>query len=159
MAGFGSANAARYKSLKLEKELSFIVYTSVTCFGCLRSMAEGLRGSGPQIIDVRSLQFIDRVQGSQQHLPLRERSFLEGILDSIHDGVLCTLQSPFNHGRLGLQQRCLKQILPVFLGSSWQVWIYFVLHGIPSTANPRSHPHASSAQDAWSLKLAVDWFQ
>jgi hypothetical protein len=33
------------------------------------------------------------------------------------------------------------------------------LHGIPSTANPRSHPHASSAQDAWSLKLAVDWFQ
>ena len=32
MAGFGSANAARYKSLKLEKELPFIAYTSVSLF-------------------------------------------------------------------------------------------------------------------------------
>jgi hypothetical protein len=35
-------------------------------------MAEGLRGSVPQIIDLGSLEFIDRVQGSQEHLPLQE---------------------------------------------------------------------------------------
>jgi hypothetical protein len=58
-------------------------------------MAKGLRGPGPaQIIVLNDpLEFTDCIEGGKQQSVLLTRGSIEGVFDSVHDGIFRASES------------------------------------------------------------------
>ena len=78
-------------------------------------MTKGLRGSGAaQVIVLHySLEFTDCIESGKQQSALLTGSSIEGVFDSVHDGILRILESLLARYRIAFHQSAFKQLLPI----------------------------------------------
>ena len=80
-------------------------------------MTKGLSKPGAaQIIVLRSsLEFTDCVESGKQQSALLTGSRIEGVFDSVHDGILRILEPLLARNQIAFHQSAFKQMLPITL--------------------------------------------
>jgi hypothetical protein len=80
-------------------------------------MAKGLGGSGAAQIIVLSdsLEFTDCIEGGKQQSVLLTRSSIEGVFDSVHDGIFRILESLIARYRISVPAERIQTAAPSYL--------------------------------------------
>ena len=102
-------------------------------FDCLRRMTRGLRASGAaQVIVLHySLEFADCIESGKEQSALLTGSSIEGVFDSVHDGILRILESLLARYRIPFHQSAFKQLLPITYRTRGRFRTDVFAHGIP----------------------------